>query len=144
MDSPNVDDISLRHMLSLVEDNNSNDVLDMHLIDGFDDSSSKNACLAYKSNTKLDRYSYSLCAKIIETVRYRIEKFQIQIFHVLKQNTRWDLDGIALPFFSRLMVETSTMSNIPANFVRMSRCLDEVVRRIRVTTCYDDPNWESR
>ncbi|CAA2956007.1 Hypothetical predicted protein [Olea europaea subsp. europaea] len=43
----------------------------------------------------------------------------------------------ALPFFNGFMVEMSIGSIIPASWVRMSRCPDELV-----TACYDDPNWE--
>lgn len=48
--------LRLGQMLSLVEDNNSNTILDMHLIHIFDDSSSENAYLANKSSAKLDIY----------------------------------------------------------------------------------------
>ncbi|CAA2971321.1 N-terminal asparagine amidohydrolase isoform X2 [Olea europaea subsp. europaea] len=46
----------------------------------------------------------------------------------------------ALPFFNGFMVETSTGSILLTNFDRMSRCPDEVVRRVRVTACFEDPN----
>ncbi|KAL2478529.1 protein N-terminal asparagine amidohydrolase family protein [Forsythia ovata] len=144
MDSPNVVDIGLSQMLSLVADHNSDTLLDVHLIGGFDDTSSQNANLATKSIAKLDGYSYPLCAKIVETLRNRNEKFHIQTLHVLRHNTQWDPDGTALPIFSGFMVETSTGSIIPASFDRTSRCPDELVRRIRVTACFDDPNWEGR
>ncbi|CAA2957111.1 N-terminal asparagine amidohydrolase [Olea europaea subsp. europaea] len=104
----------------------------------------QNANLANRSSAKLDGYSYSLCAKIIETLRDRNEKFQIHTLHVLQHNTRWDPDGTALPIFSGFVVETSTGSIIPASFDRTSRCPDEIVRRIRVTACYRDPNWDGR
>ncbi|CAA2957108.1 N-terminal asparagine amidohydrolase [Olea europaea subsp. europaea] len=144
LDSPNVVDIGLSQMLSLVSDYDSDAMLDVHLIGGFDDTSSKNANLANRSSAKLDGYSYSLCAKIIETLRDRNEKFQIHTLHVLQHNTRWDPDGTALPIFSGFVVETSTGSIIPASFDRTSRCPDEIVRRIRVTACYRDPNWDGR
>ncbi|CAI9769677.1 unnamed protein product [Fraxinus pennsylvanica] len=144
MDTPSVVDIGLSQMLSLVADHDPDTVLDVHLIGGYDDTSSKNEYLANKSSAKLDGYSHTLCAKIIETLRNRNEKFQIQTLHVLQHNTRWDPDGTALPIFSGFVVDTSTGSIIPASFDRTSRCPDEVVRRIRVTACYDDPKWDGR
>lgn len=41
-------------------------------------------------------------------------------------------------------VETSSGSISPASFDRTSRCPDEVVRRIRVTAAFEDPNWNGK
>ncbi|CAK9168765.1 unnamed protein product [Ilex paraguariensis] len=45
---------------------------------------------------------------------------------------------------SLVKVETSTGSVFPASFDRTSRCPDEIVRRIRVTVCFEDPHWTGR
>lgn len=71
----------------------------------------QNANLANRSSAKLDGYSYSLCAKIIETLRDRNEKFQIHTLHVLQHNTRWDPDGTALPIFSGFVVSFNFMKS---------------------------------
>ncbi|KAG8391319.1 hypothetical protein BUALT_Bualt01G0175500 [Buddleja alternifolia] len=145
MDFPNVVDVGLSQMLSLVADKDSDDLLDVHLIGGFDDISSQHSYLDIKStHAKLEGYSYPLCAKIIDTLRNRSEKFQIRTLHVLGHNTKWDSDGIAYPIFHGFVVETSTGSIIPASFDGTSRCPDEVVRRIRVTAAFEDPNWTGR
>ncbi|KAK6162865.1 hypothetical protein DH2020_002706 [Rehmannia glutinosa] len=144
MDFPNVVDVGLSQMLALVADEDSDALLDVHLIGGFDDISSQHSYLAMKSQTKLEGYSYPLCAKIIETLRNRSEKFQIQTLHVLGRNTKWDSEGIAYPIFHGFVMETSTGSVIPASFDGTSRCPDEIVRRIRVTASFEDPNWDGR
>jgi len=51
------------------------------------------------------------------------------------------LKYIILPFFQ---VETSTGSVIPSCFDRTSRCPDEIVRRIRVTSSYEDHSWNGK
>ncbi|KAK6162878.1 hypothetical protein DH2020_002719 [Rehmannia glutinosa] len=144
MDFPNVVDVGLSQMLALVGDQDSDALLDVHLIGGFDDISSQHSYLAMKSRTKLEGYSYPLCAKIIETLRNRSERFQIQTLHVLGRNTKWDSEGIAYPIFHGFVMETSTGSVIPASFDGTSRCPDEIVRRIRVTASFEDPNWDGR
>ncbi|KAI3444946.1 hypothetical protein Pfo_001611 [Paulownia fortunei] len=131
MDFPNVVDVGLSQMLSLVADHDSDALLD-------------HSYLAVKSRTKLEGYSHPLCAKIIETLRNRSEKFQIQTLHVLGHNTKWDSEGIAYPIFHGFVVETSTGSIIPASFDGTSRCPDEIVRRIRVAASFEDPNWTGR
>ncbi|KAA8520295.1 hypothetical protein F0562_014551 [Nyssa sinensis] len=146
MDSPNVVDIGLTQMLSLVVDHNFNAELDVHLIGGFEDASPQHADGGFrsKSHKNLDGYSFPLCTKIVETLQKRREKFHIQTLHVLGHNTRWDSEGNAYPIFNGLLVETSTGSILPASFDRTSRCPDEIVRRIRVTTSFKDPSWKGR
>ncbi|KAK6162913.1 hypothetical protein DH2020_002754 [Rehmannia glutinosa] len=141
MDFPNVVDVGLSQMLALVADEDSDALLDgvtvqLHAV--------QHSYLAMKSQTKLEGYSYPLCAKIIETLRNRSEKFQIQTLHVLGRNTKWDSEGIAYPIFHGFVMETSTGSVIPASFDGTSRCPDEIVRRIRVTASFEDPNWDGR
>ncbi|KAL8495916.1 hypothetical protein ACS0TY_019872 [Phlomoides rotata] len=144
MDFPEVVEGGLEQMLSLVADNDSDTLLDVHLLGGFDDISSQNSDLAMESRTESGGYSHSLCAKIVETLRNRSEKFQIQTLHVLGHNTKWDSKGIAYPIFHGFVVDTSTGLIIPASFDGTSRCPDDIVRRIRVTSSYEDPNWTGR
>ncbi|PIN25177.1 hypothetical protein CDL12_02075 [Handroanthus impetiginosus] len=99
MDFPSVVDMGLSQMLSLVADDDSDALLDVHLLGGFDDISSQHSYHPTKGETKLEGYSYPLCAKIIETLRNRTEKFQIQMLHVLWHNTKWDSEGIGYPIF---------------------------------------------
>ncbi|KAK4414412.1 protein N-terminal asparagine amidohydrolase [Sesamum alatum] len=143
MDSPKVVDTGLNQMLSLVADHESDALLDVHLIGGFDDISSQHPYLAIRSR-KMEGYSYPLCVKIIETLRNRSEKFQIQTLHVLGHNTKWDSEGIAYPIFHGFVMETSSGSIIPASFDGTSRCPDEIVRRIRVTAAFEDPSWSGK
>lgn len=144
MDFPKVVEGGLNQMLSLVADHDSDALLEVHLMGGFDDISSQNSDLAMESGTELGGYSYPLCAKIIETLRNRSEKFQIQTLHVLGHNTKWDSEGIAYPIFHGFVVDTSSGLIIPASFDGTSRCPDETVRRIRVTASFEDPNWNGR
>ncbi|KAL7158192.1 hypothetical protein ABFS83_02G125500 [Erythranthe nasuta] len=144
MDFPNVVENGLSQMLSLITDRDSDTLLDVHLVGGFDDISSQHPNLAPKNRKKLEGYSYPLCTKIIETLRIRSEKFQIRTLHVLGQNTKFDTEGFACPIFHGFVVDTSDGSITPASFDRKSRCPDEIVRRIRVTASFEDPNWSHR
>ncbi|KAK7824639.1 hypothetical protein CFP56_034232 [Quercus suber] len=45
---------------------------------------------------------------------------------------------------AELDVQASTGLVTPACFDRTSRCLDEIVRRIRVTASYEDPSWSGK
>ncbi|KZV54038.1 protein N-terminal asparagine amidohydrolase-like [Dorcoceras hygrometricum] len=116
MDFPEVVDIGLCQMLSLLSDHGSDSLLDVHLVGGFDDFSSQ----------------------------VWSEKFEIRTLHVLAHDTRWDPGGIAYPLFHGFVVETNSGSIVPASFERKSRCPDEIVRRIRVTACFEDPNWTGK
>ncbi|XP_012849804.1 PREDICTED: uncharacterized protein LOC105969577 isoform X1 [Erythranthe guttata] len=140
MDFPNVVENGLSQMLSLITDRDSDTLLDVHLVGGFDDISSQHPNLAPKNRKKLEGYSYPLCAKIIETLRIRSENFQIRTLHVLGQNTKLNTEGFACPIFHGFVVDTSNGSITPASFDRKSRCPDEIVRRIRVTASFEDPN----
>ncbi|KAH6826978.1 protein N-terminal asparagine amidohydrolase family protein [Perilla frutescens var. hirtella] len=144
MDSPRIVDDGLGQMLSLVADHDSDAVLDVHMMGGFDDRSSQHSYVAAKGRTKSEGYSYPLCAKIVDALRNRSEKFQIQTLHVLGHNTKWDSEGIAYPIFHGFVVETSSGSMRPASFDGSSRCPDEIVRRIRVSACFEDPNWDHK
>ncbi|XP_075476466.1 protein N-terminal asparagine amidohydrolase isoform X1 [Primulina tabacum] len=144
MDFPDVVDIGLCQMLSLLSDRDSDSLLDVHLVGGFDDISSQYSDHSTKSRTKLEGYSYPLCTKIIESLSNRNEKFDIRTLHVLDHNTRWDSEGIAYPIFQGFVVETNSGKIVPASFDRTSRCPDEIIRSIRVTAWFEDPNWTGR
>lgn len=49
-----------------------------------------------------------------------------------------------LVFFLLIQVKTSDGSVFPASFDSTSRCPDEIVRRIRLSSSYEDPSWEGR
>ncbi|XP_062178160.1 protein N-terminal asparagine amidohydrolase [Alnus glutinosa] len=146
MDSPNIVDMGLSQMLSLVVDQNLDACLEVHLVGGFEDVSPNyaNSRTRSKSGAKLEGYSYPLCAKIVESMCIRQEKFHVRTFFVLGHNTRRDSEGNAYPIFNGLAVETSTGSVIPSCFDRTSRCPDEIVRRIRVTSSYEDHSWNGK
>ncbi|KAF5952987.1 hypothetical protein HYC85_010931 [Camellia sinensis] len=129
MDSPNIVDVGLTQMLTLVVNQNSDAELDVHLIGGFEDASPQ-VCpkILYfcasdgtraERKAKLEGYSFPLCAKIVETLQKSRGKFHLQTLHVLRHNTRWDSKGNACPIFHGFLVETSTGSVIPASFDRM-------------------------
>ncbi|XP_044490225.1 protein N-terminal asparagine amidohydrolase isoform X2 [Mangifera indica] len=145
-DSPAIVDIGLTQMLSLVVDGNPSAALDVHLIGGFDDVSPSHANVisTSESYTELAGYSTPLCVKLVETMQKRNEKFHIQTLFVLGHNTKRDSQGNAYPIFHGFLVETSTGSLIPASFDRTSRCPDEIVRRIRVTSSYEDTSWNGK
>lgn len=63
--------------------------------------------LAAEGLTKSEGHSYPLCEKIVNALRNRSEKFQIQTLHVLGRNTRWDSEGIACPIFHGFVVSLS-------------------------------------
>ncbi|XP_047940109.1 protein N-terminal asparagine amidohydrolase-like isoform X2 [Salvia hispanica] len=145
MDIPRVVDGGLNQMLSLVADHEDSDApLDVHLVGGFDDISSQQSYLDAKRRIKSEGYSYPLCAKIVDALRNRSEKFQIQTLHVLGHNTKWDSEGIGYPIFHGFVVETSNGSISPASFDGTSRCPDDIIRRIRVTASFEDPNWRGK
>ncbi|KAI5679600.1 hypothetical protein M9H77_00827 [Catharanthus roseus] len=144
LDSPDVVEGGLIQMLSLFVDLSPDCLLDVHLIGGFDDSSQQPKSRVWRKRMKYEGYSFPLCDKIVETLEKSNRKFEIQTLHILGNNTRQDSEGNAYPIFSGFVVEPSTGSIFPANFDRTSRCPDEVVRRIRVTAAYEDPNWNCR
>ncbi|KAG6420229.1 hypothetical protein SASPL_116750 [Salvia splendens] len=144
MDIPRVVDGGLNQMLSLVADHDSDAPLDVHLVGGFDDISSQQSYLDAKRRIKSEGYSYPLCAKIVDALRNRSEKFHIQTLHVLGHNTKWDSEGIGYPIFHGFVMETSSGSISPASFDGTSRCPDDIIRRIRVTASFEDPNWRGK
>ncbi|GAB4832688.1 hypothetical protein Ancab_006703 [Ancistrocladus abbreviatus] len=133
MDSPEVVDAGLSQMLSGVVDPKYEAELDVHLIGGFEEHMDNNT-----------GHSLPLCAKIVEALRKSTEKFHIQTLFVLGDNTRTDAEGNAYPIFSGFLVETLTGSVIPASFDKITRCPDELVRRIRVSASFEDPCWRGK
>ncbi|XP_016652684.1 PREDICTED: protein N-terminal asparagine amidohydrolase-like isoform X2 [Prunus mume] len=121
-------------------------LVDVHLVGGFEDVSPNhgNCNTRSESQEKLAGYSFPLCAKIVETLWNRQEKFHIRTLFILGHNTRRDLEGNAYPIFNGFMVGTSTGSITPATFDRTSRCPDEIVRRIRVSASYEDSSWKGK
>ncbi|KAI3419966.1 uncharacterized protein J3R85_012902 [Psidium guajava] len=142
LDSPAIVERGLAQMLSQTFDPDSQDEMDVHLIGGFEDASLQRISPSdAEIHGKMDGYSLPLCIKLIETLWRRREKFLIQTFFVLGYNTRRDANGQTYPIVTGFLVETSNGSVFPACFDRTSRCPDEVVRRIRITACNDDPTW---
>ncbi|XP_016649918.1 PREDICTED: protein N-terminal asparagine amidohydrolase-like isoform X2 [Prunus mume] len=121
-------------------------LVDVHLVGGFEDVSPNhgNCNTRSESQEKLAGYSFPLCAKIVDTLWNRQEKFHIRTLFILGHNTRRDLEGNAYPIFNGFMVGTSTRSITPASFDRTSRCPDEIVRRIRVSSSYEDSSWKGK
>lgn len=139
MDSPKVVDIGLTQMLSLVVNHDSDAAaadLDVHLVGGFEDHDDR--------SRTADGYSLPLCAKIVETLHKRQEKFHIRTLCVLGHNTKRDSQGNAYPIVNGFLVETSTGSIRPASYDKSSRCPDEIVRRLRVCAAYEDPSWKGK
>nr|POE66332.1 hypothetical protein CFP56_15056 [Quercus suber] len=117
--------------------------MQVHLVGGFEDVSPNYAYSSTRSESQehLDGHSFPLCAKIVEALFTRPDNFHVQTLFVLGHNTRRDSEGNAYRIFHGLVVETSTGLVTPTCFDRTSRCLDEIVRRIRVTSAYEDPSW---
>ncbi|KAL4655091.1 hypothetical protein ACB092_01G425800 [Castanea dentata] len=146
MDSPDIVYMGLSQMLLHVVDHNMDAELDVHLVGGFEDISPNYADSSTRSESQeqLDGYSFPLCAKIVEALFTRPENFHVQTLFVLGHNTRRDSEGNKYPIFHGLVVETSTGLVTPACFDRTSRCPDEIVRRIRVTSAYEDLSWSGK
>ncbi|XP_010506366.1 PREDICTED: protein N-terminal asparagine amidohydrolase [Camelina sativa] len=141
MDSPEIVDLGLSQMLSLVlEDKDAE--LDVHLIGGYEDVDIKNADGG--DYAKPEGYSYPLCCKLVDTFQKRRENFHIQTLFILGHNTKLDAQGNTCPIFNGCLVNTSTGSIFPASFDRTSRCPDEIVRRIRVSSSCEDPSWKGK
>ncbi|TYG56095.1 hypothetical protein ES288_D08G036200v1 [Gossypium darwinii] len=144
MDSPKIVDIGFSQMLALVVDHNLDADLDVHLVGAFKDVSPNHASGRSISQGKRDGYSIPLCRKIVETMQKRPEKFHVKTLCVLRHNTKYDSQGNALPIFNGLLVETSSGTLIPASFDKTSRCPDEIVRRLRVSSSHEDPSWQGK
>ncbi|XP_010518039.1 PREDICTED: protein N-terminal asparagine amidohydrolase [Camelina sativa] len=141
MDSPEIVDLGLSQMLSLVlEDEDAE--LDVHLVGGYEDVDIKNADGG--DYAKPEGYSYPLCCKLVDTFQKRRENFHIQTLFILGHNTKLDAQGTTCPIFNGCLVNTSTGSIFPASFDRTSRCPDEIVRRIRVSSSCEDPSWKGK
>ncbi|KAI4333188.1 hypothetical protein L6164_018026 [Bauhinia variegata] len=111
MDSPNIVDMGISQMLSLLIDHSLETELEVHLIGSFEDVSQKrpNGSTISQSRGDLDGYSFPLCAKIIQTLWAREEKFHIKTMCVLGHNTRRDSDGNAYPIFNGFGVSSCSM-----------------------------------
>ncbi|OIW11777.1 hypothetical protein TanjilG_14317 [Lupinus angustifolius] len=146
MDSPEIVETGLSQMLSLLVDDSTEIEFDVHLVGGFEDVSPQhdNVTTGSESDADLDGYSFPLCTKIVQTLWTREEKFHIKTLCVLGHNTRRDLDGITFPFFNGFVVDTTTGILVPASFDRSSRCPDEIIRRIRISTSYEDTHWNGK
>ncbi|KAI3683074.1 hypothetical protein L1987_83574 [Smallanthus sonchifolius] len=132
LDSPDVVDIGLFQMMSLVSDSDDDDIiLDVHLVGAFEDSAPQ--------GNPVEGFSFPLCMKIVEKLAESIFKFEIKIFQVLKHNTRQDARGNAYPIFHGLAVETSSGTVIPASFDGSTRGPDDIIRRIRLSASFEDP-----
>lgn len=145
-DSPQIVDIGIIQMLSLLVSRSSEVKLDVHLIGGFEDVPPKhaNGSKSKRRQKKLEGYSYPLCVKIIETLSKRPETFHVQTLFILGHNTKRDSEGNASPIFHGFVMETATGSVVPASFDRSTRCPDEIVRRIRIGASYEDPSWDGK
>lgn len=141
LDSPHVVEVGLTQMLALVAGQNLDDVLDVHLIGGYDDCSSQQV---NRVPSRPEGFSFPLCAKIIQVLEKSQRKFHLVTLHVLGNNTSLDPDGNALPICSGFVVESSTGSVIPAIFDESTRCPDEVVRRIRLSASFEDQSLNGR
>ncbi|KAH9774678.1 protein N-terminal asparagine amidohydrolase [Citrus sinensis] len=138
MDNPEIVDIGLCQMLSLVVDHDLDAELDVYLIGGFDDASPN-------VRPKIPYFVLNFPdTKLVDTLQRRQEKFHVQTLHVLGHNTKRDSQGNAYPIFHGFLVETCTGSLSPASFDGTSRCPDEIVRRIRVTSSYQDTSWNGK
>uniref|UniRef100_A0A7N0T2X2 Protein N-terminal asparagine amidohydrolase n=1 Tax=Kalanchoe fedtschenkoi TaxID=63787 RepID=A0A7N0T2X2_KALFE len=145
MDSPNVVDAGIRQMLFLLDTNDDVSEFDVHLVGGYED-----VCYKQRHGTrsashgKTDGFSFPLCSKIIETLQKNHRRFNIRTLFILHHNTRSDPDGNRRPIFNGFVVETKSGSIVPASFCRSMRCPDNIVRGVRVSSSYEDPNWEGK
>ncbi|KAK1413356.1 hypothetical protein QVD17_35128 [Tagetes erecta] len=137
LDCPNVVDIGLFQMMSLVADFHDDDsILEVHIVGAFEDSTLQ--------GNRVNGYSFPLCKKIVESLAESKYKFDIKNFQVLKNNTRRDSKGKAYPIFHGLAVETSSGSVFPASFDSSTRCPDDIIRRIRLSVSFENPRWTGR
>ncbi|CAH9127987.1 unnamed protein product [Cuscuta epithymum] len=143
IDSPDVVDIGLTQMLSSIVDNDDA-ILDVHLIGGFNDVPHEHKNCVSHDNEKWEGYSFPLCSKIVDTMGKSTNIFNIKTLHVLDHNTTRDSKGNACPIFNGFLVETATGSIFPATFDGTTRCPDELIRRIRVTSSFEDLSWKGR
>lgn len=143
MDFEGIVDAGLSQMLSLLANHQVETTLDVHLIGGFDDVKDVKGTNGY-AHKKPNGYSLPLCSKIIESLQNRKEKFHLQTLCVLGHNTKINLQGIPLPIITGFLVETSSGMVVPASFDNTSRGPDELVRRVRISVSFEDPNLEGK
>ncbi|KAF5752689.1 protein N-terminal asparagine amidohydrolase isoform X1 [Tripterygium wilfordii] len=145
MDFPQSVENGLNEMLSLLDCKDESG-LDVHLLGAFEDVSTEHAYGSQlsESSAQSDGYSVPICAKIVETLQNRQEKFHIHTLFVLAHNTRRDSQENSYPIFNGLLVETNSGSITPASFDKSSRCPDEIVRRIRVSASFKDPSLREK
>jgi protein N-terminal asparagine amidohydrolase len=140
MDFTNIVDGGFKQMMSQLVGPDLDTEFDVHVIGAFEDFSPQQA----NGGKEKDGYSFSLCAKIVETLLKRPEKFHIQTLFVLGRNTQLDFERHARPIFTGFLVETANGSVTPACFDRSSRCPDDIVRRIRLSAAYEDLAWDGK
>lgn len=139
MDFEGVVDAGLSQMLSLLANHEVDATLDVHLIGGFDDVKDVKGTNGY-AHKNPNGYSLPLCSKIIKSLHNRKEKFHLQTLCVLGHNTKVNSQGIPLPVITGFLVETSSGTIVPACFHNTSRGPDELVRRVRISVIFEDPN----
>ncbi|KAL5098488.1 hypothetical protein RYX36_002815 [Vicia faba] len=146
MDSPNIVEMGISQMLTLLVGDSLETEFDVHLIGGFEEVSPQhaNGIIVSESDADLDGHSLPLCSKIVHTLWSREEKFHIRTTCVLGHNTKRDSDGNTYPIFNGFVVDTATGRVIPSCFDRSSRSPDEIVRRIRVSVSYEDTSWNGK
>lgn len=142
MDFPRIVEGGLKQMLGLLGDDNA--PFDVHLIGGFNDTSTKVVHSSGRKHSIQEGYSYPLCCKIVEALHMSQKQFHLRSFCVLEKNTTTDSYGNARPIIGGFVVQTSSGIVTPASFDMTSRCPDEVVRRIRASVSSYDPSWQGR
>jgi protein N-terminal asparagine amidohydrolase len=113
------------------------------MVGGYEDVDIKNAD-GVGDYAKPEGYSFPLCCKLVETLQKRRENFHIQTLFILGHNTKLDSQANTCPIFNGCLVNTSTGAILPASFNRTSRCPDEIVRRIRVSSSFEDSSWKGK
>ncbi|KAL9255866.1 N-terminal asparagine amidohydrolase-like protein [Drosera capensis] len=133
MDSQNVIEGGLSQMLS--------DLVDPTIEAEFDQTGTSSK---YAKHAEVEGHSLPLCVKLVEVLGSSRLKFHIQTLFVLRHNTRRDSEGKRRPIFDGFLVETSAGSVVPARFDTTTRCPDEIVRRIRVFSSFEDLRWTGK
>ncbi|CAH9102361.1 unnamed protein product [Cuscuta epithymum] len=130
-------EVGLTQMLSSICDEESDDILDVHIIGGYN-TSPQQSCRTW------DGTSTFICLKIVEVLWKSNKRFNIQTMYILNDNTIYDEEGNAYPFLKGFLVETGNGSIFPATFHETTKGPDEYIRRIRERACLRDPNWDNR
>ncbi|CAH9093831.1 unnamed protein product [Cuscuta europaea] len=130
MDVPEIIDNGLTQMLSSIIDQESDEILDVHLING------QNTVPREANNTgRIEGVSMELCESIIQFLCKSNKRFSIKTLHILDRNTVHDERGNAYPIFSGFLVETATGSIFPATFDK-TIYPDATVRAARLMTSH--------